>query len=163
MSSQPKWVLLANLGDVNPVDYGGFFVYRDETGVYPEEAELLEAPDDDSGTWEVRRVVLERCTYVNGVLSDNKFHPDFPAWFAEPESERAERPQDTTYLRNVAECCGVEVEALIEMFCSADPVERAQAYRMVGDYHGWDNLDSYPLTFTDRAEVESRYAAERGR
>ncbi len=43
---QPKWKLLANLGDANPIDYGGYFVYRDETGVYRDEAEKLISPDE---------------------------------------------------------------------------------------------------------------------
>ena len=50
--SQPVWSCIANLGDVNPIDYGGYFVYIDTTGVYPPEAELLIAPsdnDDDDG------------------------------------------------------------------------------------------------------------------
>jgi len=28
---------VANLGDANPIDNGGFFVLRDTTGVYPPE------------------------------------------------------------------------------------------------------------------------------
>ena len=43
---QPKWKLLANLGDANPIDYCGYFVYRDETGVYRDEAEKLISPDE---------------------------------------------------------------------------------------------------------------------
>lgn len=155
---QPTWKLIANLGDVNPVDYGGYFVYVDETGVYPPEAELLVSPDDDdSGEgWTVYRFTLDRCTFVDGVLSDNLFHPEMSAWFAMPESNRASRPQDTTYLSNVDQ----DVESLIADFCSDDPLNRAQAYRAIGDYHGFENLDSYPLHFASRDEVEARYAVE---
>lgn len=161
--SQPKWKLIANLGDRNPIDYGGYFVYIDETGVYDPEAELLEVTNEndcEATEWSVYRFSLERCTLENGILSDNKYHKDHAAWFAKPERERAERPQDTTYLKNVADCMGMELEALQAMFCSDNPIERAHAYRCVGEYHGFENLDSYPLTFTDRAEVEARYAEE---
>ena len=40
-TKQPKWKLIAQLGDVNPIDYGGYFIYEDETGVYPPEGEKL--------------------------------------------------------------------------------------------------------------------------
>lgn len=83
MTNQPVWKLLANLGDVNPVDHGGLFVYQDLTGVYPEECEKLVSP--------------------------------------------------------------------------ADPIERARAYESIGDYHGFDNLDSYPLIFSNRSDVTARY------
>lgn len=159
-TKQPKWKLLANLGDSHPIDYGGYFVYVDETGVYAPEAELLISPDSDDGAWEVYRWSLDRCTYQNGILSDNKFHPDKAAWFAKPESKRAERPQDTTYLSNVAECNDITEAELIEAFCSEDPLKLAFAYREVGEYHGFNNFDSYPLTFNSRAEVESRYSEE---
>ncbi len=54
---------------------------------------------------------------------------------------------------------GIEAEELIALFLSDDPCERAQAWRCVGEYHGFDNLDSYPIYFT-RAEIEARYADE---
>lgn len=30
---QPLWTRIANLGDVNPIEYGGFFVYVDRRGL----------------------------------------------------------------------------------------------------------------------------------
>lgn len=158
-TAQPVWKLIANLGDVNPLDYGGYFIYRDETGVYPEEGELLTLDDesDEDSSYTVYRFILDRCTFINGVLSDNPFHPDHPAWFAKPESERAARPQDTTYLSGVANFIGQDVDELIADLCSEDAIRRAQAYRAIGEYHGFENLDSYPLTIT-RAEAEERYA-----
>lgn len=163
MSNQPKWKLIANLGDVNPVDYGGYFVFVDETGVYPPEAEYLEVDesafdfdDDEKGKRTVYRVILEKCTFQNGVLSDNPFHPNHPAWFFSTEEEKKARPQDS-HLGNVAEFIGTDEEELIEQFCSDDPIERAQAYRAVAEYYGWNNFDDYPLEFTNRKEVEARY------
>lgn len=146
-TKQPKWRMVANLGDVNPFDYGGFFVYVDTTGVYAPEAELLSDPftDDDSGTYSVHRFILEPCTYVDGVLSDNPFHPGLAAWFADSLPEVASY-QGTTELE------------LLNGFCSDVPTKRAWAWRCVGDYHGFENLDSYPLSLS-RREVFGRYTS----
>ena len=157
--SQPQWEFVANLGDVNYLDHGGYFVFRDTSGVYAPEAEWLEVPEaDDSGRpYRVYRFILEPCTFQGGVLSDNPFHPTLPAWFATPERERQTRPQDTTYLADVARMMGTTRRALVKLFCSADPIDRAHAWRMIGEYHGWENLDQYPLTLS-REEAETRYA-----
>lgn len=151
-TKQPQWKLLTNLGDVNPVDHGGYLIFTDETGVYPPEAELLGVPDEDAGTtgWEVYRFPLDRCTLTDGVLSDNPYHPLHPAWFAED-------------LDKVAQFIGVPLEATPERaglrnwLCSVDPIDRARAYRAIGDFHGFENLDQYPLRFRKRAEVDGRY------
>lgn len=147
MTKQPDWKLIANLGDVHPLEYGGYFVYVDTTGVYDPEAELLIAPDDDGGAYEVRRFSLERCTLTDGVLSDNKFHPTYPVWYS---------VSDTGRLADIAQACDIPEADIVAMLCSEDPIQRAHAYRAIGDYHGFDNLDSYPLTLT-RAEAEARY------
>lgn len=162
--SQPKWKLIANLGDASPLEYGGYFIYEDETGVYPPEAELLEVlnedePDEDRLKYRVYRFILEQCTLTDGILSDNKYHPLHPAWFAEPESERTNRPQDTTYLKNVADYIGSTLEEMQSMFCSNNPLDRATAYRAIGEYHGLENLDDYPLELT-RTEAIERYKDE---
>lgn len=158
-TNQPNWECIGQLGDKNPIDHGGYFILRDRTGVYPEEGEKLfppEDPDERGAKWEVRRFILDRCTYQNGILSDNQFHPNHAAWFAKPESERAERPQDTTYLKGVADYISSTVEEMIEWFCSENALDRARAYEAVGDYHGWANLDDYPLELT-KTEVKRRY------
>ena len=156
--SQPKWKFVANLGDATPIDHDGLFVFIDETGEYSPEMEQLvsvggeeeeERNDDDelisegNEKWEVRRCTIEPCTYINGVLSDNPSHPDHPAWFADD-------------LSSVCSSMDVEEQELIQMFCSDDVVQRALAWKMVGDHHGWDNFDSYPITFDSRREVEQR-------
>ncbi len=144
-TKQPEWKLLANLGDKHPIDHGGYFIYTDETGVYPPEAEMLISPDsDDGGQWIAYRFILEPCTCIDGILSDNKFHPDKPAWFAKD-------------LELVANCHGMALDELLLAFVSDDIRERAMAWQAIGEYHGYENLDSYPLTFKDRAEVEARY------
>ena len=127
--SQPAWECIAQLGDKNPIDHGGYWILRDTTGAYTEEAALLMVPDDEDGKYTIYRFTLDRCTFINGVLSDNKFHPDHAAWWAKTEEERKARPQDTTYLKNIADFIGMEVEELAEHFCSEDALKRAVAYR----------------------------------
>ncbi len=163
-TKQPVWQFVANLGDRDPLNYSGFFVYVDQTGVYDPKCVLLERITDDSVTgsaerWQVWRFDIPRCTDTNGIVSDNCFHPDHPAWFAKPESERTERPQDTTYLRNVCESNGITETELRAMLCASDPVLRAYGYRMIGDYHGFDNFDNYPKTFT-RKDLFRHYRKE---
>ena len=154
--SQPAWECIAQLGDKNPIDHGGYWILRDTTGVYPEEGELLIVPEEDGGKYTIYRFILERCTFTDGVLSDNKFHPEHAAWWAKTEEERKARPQDSTYLKNIADFIGMDVEELADHFCSEDALKRAAAYRAVGDYHGFNNLDDYPLTMK-RREVNARY------
>ena len=146
MTKQPAWKRIANLGDVNPIDYGGYFVYVDTTGVYPPEAEVLISPDSDDAPegWTVYRFILDQCTFVDGVLSDNSFHPELPAWWAD-ELPRLAAYNGQTELR------------LVTDFCSDDPIARAWAYRSLGDYYGYHELDSYPLRFHSRDDVEARY------
>ena len=163
--SQPQWKFLVNLGDLNPLEHDGYFIYVDETGVYQPEAEYVAVEEDPDYPNRERlvayRFILEPCTYINGILSDNKFHPDKPAWFAKPESERASRPQDTTYLKNLSLCQDIGEEELISLFCSDDPRQRALAWRAVGDHYGYENLDSYPLYLRKR-EARQRYLKKNG-
>lgn len=143
--SQPKWECIANLGDVNPIDHGGKFVLVDRTGVYPPEMEVLEPLEfSEPDTWQVWRFAMDRCTYVNGVLSDNPYHPGSAAWFADD-------------IAGVAETFGVEPGELIGQLCSADPRERAEGYYCLFGYYSADNFDSYPLEL-DEDEVRERYA-----
>lgn len=151
-TNQPIWKFVANLGDSHPLHHGGFFVYTDTTGVYQPECVLLTPKDgeyderDPAMTWEVRRFIAERCTFTQGILSGNRFHPLMPEWFADK-------------LDGMANTFGRTVADLVALFTSDDPCERAQGWRMVGEYFGFDNLDSYPQTLT-RKQVFDRYRAE---
>lgn len=149
--SQPTWKLIGQLGDVNPIDHGGILVYQDTTGVYAPEAVVIEPIDSDDGAdperWIVHRFPLERCTYSGGILSDNEYHPDHPAWFA----------KDLAY---VADFYGAEPQDLIRQLGSDDPMDRADAYEAIGRYHGFIELDSEPVTDLDRSEIEARYGVK---
>lgn len=147
-TKQPVWKVAGRVGDVNPIDHCGGFIYIDETGVYPPEVEYIDAPTEFSGEpWKIYRFILEPCTYINGVLSDNKHHPNYAVWFSKD-------------LMALAEFIGGSVDELIHDFTEGTIKEKAAAWLAVGDYHGYDNLDSYPLVITNRAEVEVRYAEE---
>src|ERR1039458_5750984 len=58
--------LVAQLGDASPIDYGGYFIYEDDTGVYAPEGELLESPDTDETPegWKVYRFSLDRLKQI---------------------------------------------------------------------------------------------------
>jgi hypothetical protein len=159
-TNQPEWKLIAQIGDVHPIEYGGYFIFKDETGVYEEEGEWLEAPETDKGIWRVYRFGLDRCAQVDGYLvpfrlaaersrlstTRNWPHPlpAYDEWFNKD-------------LAGVAESMDIDVGQLRNWFCSADPIERASAYRTIGEHWGFDNLDSYPLRLK-RAEVDARYS-----
>lgn len=146
-TKQPVWKYLANLGDVNPIDHGGFFVYVDTTKVYGVECELLEpsADDDEDGPLTAYRFIADRCTYVDGILSDNPYHPESAAWFAD--------------LEGIAACVGQTVDALRAALCSAEPLSRAMAYRELVAYYGPNEFDSEPITLT-RKEAKKRYKSK---
>jgi hypothetical protein len=149
MTNQPNWQCIANLGDTDPLTYGGAFVVIDTAGVYPPELHIWEEPTgeeaesafdwpelgdgapyqvvpEDTRQYDRFTVILDQCTYINGILSDNKYHPEHPAWFAY-------NPGD---LPGIANSMDVSVIELIHLFCSEDPIERAVAYKMVYDYWG---------------------------
>jgi hypothetical protein len=148
-TNQPEWKFVSNLGDVNFIEYGGYFVYTDLTGVYDAEAEYLmvpgEEPKPDDPCNKIYRFKLDRCTYINGVLSDNRFHKEHPAWFAKDIS-------------SIARCSSLSVKALIHMLTSDNILERASAYQMIGEYHGLENMDNYPL-YLSVNELRKRYAS----
>lgn len=147
-TQQPEWELVGTIGDRNPVEYGGGYVFRDKTGVYDPEVEYVEPlecnPKDGSGTGvTVYRVVLESHTFIDGILSDNKYHPDKAVWYADK-------------LDGVCGCCDCDRDELIANLCGDDPVARAWAYETLASYFGWYEFDTYPLTLT-ADEAEKRY------
>lgn len=147
--AQPKWKFVANLGDATPLDYGGLFVYIDETGVYEPEMERLERLDDsDDSAFEIHRVLLERCAEVDGcVIHDVDFARANPHKYEEWFSDS---------LGDVAESVGTTRAEIVRLLCSDVVDDRAEAYRMIYGYHGWANGDQYPLTLTE-VEVMARY------
>jgi len=121
----------------------------DQSQAYPPELELIESSESGSDEeWTVSRIVCERCFFENGILSDNRFHKDHPAWFADS-------------LESVCNCCDCDQDELIESLCSDNEIARARAYETLINYFGPFEFDQYPLKFSDRVEVEAKYAAEK--
>jgi hypothetical protein len=136
---QPKWRRIANMGDGgNFAEYGGTLVFRDTTGEYGYEAEHWDSDDR-----RVYRFALDKCTYVDGILSDNPYHPNKPAWFADK-------------LESIASTVGTTPEELIRLFCSDNPLDRAIAYDNLAANNGYFELDHYPMKLT-QSEANKRY------
>lgn len=143
-TKQPKWVCVANIGDVDPL-HGAAYVYVDKTCIYAPELERVEPLGDNFGCkYEVRRIVLERCWMIDGILSDNIYHLDKPVWFARD-------------LDGVCTTMDITREDMIADLCGDCPVKRAFAYQAIADYHGWDNFDSYPRVITE-GQVRRSYS-----
>lgn len=156
---QPDWEFVANIGDEHPFEHGGYFIYHDKTEKYGYEAELLVVDEARGGraTYRIYRVPLDPLKLVNDYLVPLSYEP---GW-AHPVEQYAE--WFNRDLERVADNIGSTKEDLEKAFISTNPIARADAYRAVGDYHGWENLDSYPLTNLSRATVEKRYAEVVGR
>jgi hypothetical protein len=130
-TSQPRWHVAANLGDVNPLDHGGSFVLIDSTGVYDPELWRF-----DSDSMQLHRISIKQChRTITGEIGDNSYHPNLTAWFGSAES-----------LRSVFSF--VDNEDLPRHLCGSNVIDRAFAYLALCDYHGADNFDRYPITLT---------------
>jgi hypothetical protein len=130
--SQPIWKLVANLGDVNPVQSGAFLVYVDTTGVYGPEAELYEPNEDEETGGTVSRFMLE--TGAN-------------EWFMDK-------------LSDVAATCWQSADEYRTDLSSGDPIRIASVYRDLVGYFGPFEFDQYPLDLTE-AEAEARYSKDK--
>jgi len=140
---QPKQI--GTVGDVNFPEYDGGAVYcrvpesGAQTDIYGGDCfiEYVEIPPDDldfedpAARWTVYRVDLD---------------PEVPDWVD---------------LKAVAKYSDQRPEELAAAFVSNDPMERAFAYETVAGYHGWHELDQYPLELTC-PEVEERYGVDLG-
>jgi hypothetical protein len=126
---------LANLGDVNPLDHGGFLVRSDGEIVVIE-------PNDEDRKIEVYRFSNTLCYPIEGGgVSDNEFHKDHSAWF-------------DSGLDDVANSCDhKDIEADL---CSKDPIVRARAYQSIIGHWGIHEFDQYPITLT-RTECRRMY------
>ena len=149
--------VIGDIGDSGP-RYGSDWLHVMDAGDDRYQLEKGERITDDDceqsrDRYEVRVVDVDRCTYVDGVLSDNRFHPAHAAWF---EDSLARVADCVDYLcRDLDVHDGMTPEqALRSDLCSDDPMRRAEAYRAILDYHGWDNGDSYPATLTQREAIQ---------
>lgn len=134
--------ILANLGDANPLEHGGYFVAQNR-------AFLLEVLAENK--WELYTVSLDRCElsplyglipHGFSAMADNNELTHELSCYAEWFNDSV--PQMASFM-------GMDPEELKAMFCSEDPIKLASAYRAIGDYHGWNELDSYPDKFSSHS------------
>jgi len=136
-TNQPHWVAVANLGDVDIADHGGFIVYVDETGVYAPEVEYYDPFADEDYTGGVM--------YRFALDSVYNEHGD-SAWWLDSLGRVAQSMGD-----------GSTRETLLEDALSGDVYKLANVYYSLMQYHGADNFDSNPETLTED-EAQERYA-----
>jgi len=161
MSKQPKWTFVENLGNKSPLDHGGLFLYRDETGVYPEEIERLKPLGWDTvgdESFEVRSFLVERLLEAKNMLVPlmaPKWAEDhgvpvetWVEWFSEPKK-----------MFDVELSSGYTAYEIREAFVSTDASTRARAYIAVADYYGWEYFDAAPQVLT-REQVLARYVGQ---
>lgn len=135
--SQPEWRTLYQ------TDYS--MVQIDKTGVYAPEMEI--AQEIGGGKWQVFRFSLDK---LKKVKHDGKVYLIPDKWDASwPYPASSYEEWFAKDLPQVANSIGAEVSELRTALCSKDPKQRAWAYESIGGYHGFDNLDSYPETYTE--------------
>jgi hypothetical protein len=141
--------IVDNLGDVDPINYGGFFVlFNPETG--DSLIEVLEEPhfdrdDKPIGPWYAYRFEPERLVWHDGGLRDNPYHPCHKVWFSDK-------------IKGVAESAGIRWRSLVSSLCSSSVTERARGYQHLVGYFGVSEFDSCPLDLgTNASRVKFRY------
>lgn len=128
-TAQPKW------REIWCSDYARIEV--DTTGVYDPEMEIADEIQDAEDRFQLFRFALPRLKIERGYLVTANYADDWPhplpayeEWFV-------------ASLDHVANACGTTEDALWTALCSADPIDRAEAYELIGAYHGLENFDSY--------------------
>jgi hypothetical protein len=150
MTNQPKWKCIAQIGDINPLEYGGNWIFIDETNTYQPESEKLLISENEKGKYIAYRYCLDKCKMINGFLVPAKYtdiwsYPlsSYDEWYHKE-------------LINIAKTFDMQLSELELLFCSDSPIDRALAYETLGEYYGYENLDSYPLIMT-KTEAKKRY------
>lgn len=146
-----KKQFIGHLGDVNPVEHNGAVVLVDPEFPDRPELEVIVNLSESGATGDnhikIFRFEIRRCTFVDGVLSDNEYHPEHPAWFAK-------------HIESVEHCNGYEAGHLVEALCSEDLMARAQAYYDLLHFFGEEEFDSDPVLMSEK-EAEHRYSNEK--
>lgn len=134
-----RQVLIHHFGDSWPFRYGAYFLHRntsDKSYQCTYLGALLDSED-----YLIYRFTPKKCTFTDGVLSDDPTRPDQPAWFADS-------------LPKVAYGIDESAEQLSEYLTGDDIIKRSLAYFHIGRYNGFQNLDEHPVyanrTFANR-------------
>jgi hypothetical protein len=129
-TKQPSWKFVGHIGDVDPIAYGGAFIYVDSTGIYCPEMMWFDPSSDD--VWNKLgnktpiteyRILLERDSEAE--------------WWYER-------------LDAIACFTGQPLEELQKAAKSMNPLEKAWLYDSLIGYFGVENFDqSHALTMLD--------------
>lgn len=168
MTEQPKWKYAGHVGDVDPIAYGGGFVYVDETGVYPPELVYFEPATDEQ--WQategnspvtIYRLCLEPPRFKT--LTD-KGRSALTSAADLPPLQRGDTWEwhEEWFVRSldsVAQSCGTTKFQLLRLLFSKDPRQLAFAYDTLIQHFGPFEFDQYPITMTEE-EAYERYKEE---
>ena len=122
--------VVGHVGDVNWPDEEGGPILKSADGSYSLEYVIPPEDDEEDGLWTVYQTDLDK--------------EPLPDWVD---------------ARGVAASSGTSASILRKAWNSPNPHARAFARMDVAGYHGWNNLDDYPLRLT-RQEVEERYGRQ---
>lgn len=141
---QPSYWCIENLGDVDPLQYGGKFVCIDRRGIYSPIMLILQEPENKKRL--CYEIELERCFIVRDSggemkgVGANHYHAHMTEWFG-----------DYSDLEGVASFAGYNSEkALAELLASQNVLDRAQAYGSLVDYFGAHQFDQVPGEYDKR-------------
>lgn len=151
--------VVANLGDVNYIVHGGRLVLAPTEDNPNPTVEIIDPPPEGEPKtgWRIYWFDLEPLKIVE---EDNTLflvpaswdeswpHPlaSYDEWFHKG-------------LESVAEFMGTTAHELREGFCSDNLVARAVSWCAIGDFYGFENLDSDPLELGEH-EVYARYGCQ---
>lgn len=152
-TKQPKWSCIANLGDVNPLEYGAILVLVDRTNAYdPEMIVWHPSDEDEKKCGMLARFVLEPIHVIlnnDGTFTfgDNKSHPNNPAWWADKA-------------KDIASFVGTTLPEFAAAITSDDVTEVARAYDDIASYFGYHEFDddaAYTITLQDAKQACGKY------
>lgn len=150
MTRQPVWKYVTNLGDRNPLEHGGYFIYTDTTGVYPPEGEIYDPDEGKAYRFSIERFELWNDHLIPfGFSSRTDLHhslEDYIVWFDE-------------HINDVSDSLGVTPDEYRLSFTCEDIRTRAIAHESIGHYFGFEELDNYPLELSKK-EAKKRYRKE---
>lgn len=131
-TNQPKWQLVANLGDGNPFDYGGFFIWKDLTGKYDLEATILLLDEENEDKIQEVRILMEKCNALDEFFADD--------------------------LDSIASFAGQDRQELIDQLASDEPIARGRAYQALTMYYNVENFGGDGWEIRSIKEVKRDYA-----
>ena len=158
MTRQPEWKFAGHIGDVDPIAYGGGFVYSDVSGnFYPPEMSWFEPSDDN--LWhnleEKTPVTVYRLVLDRGVFwTRGSYHERWGKYNRYQYKEWWFRD-----LPALSRSTGIDETELWKAAMFGDTMERAWLYYSLIGYFGPHEFDSYPIVSTE-GECYERYAEE---